>query len=299
MALWFWIIVLIIASILLISVLGIVFAVSGGIIGFFVIKFIVEYLYRKEMKGYNDKLSSYDNGKQCLFRLSEYLGKFKLKNTSCCNSKDTEIFNVAKSVKDKELAELICYIHAVECELVIRPVSAELTDNPEENDIFLESNDSIMLLNERRKNKEIEDIVSSIKREDTINPFSLRKINPYQNYNIYEDFQKSCTEFGVSVHPQTNLYNLLLALKRKKLHFELTKDGYVEYNLSEKHPSTVDVEKWEKIIFSSEISSEDLCLCLRCIFLTHGIFSIEHSKYRQLINFLDWRTQFSSNLPEY
>ena len=297
MAFWFWIIVIIIALILFISVFGVVLAVSGGVIGFFAVKLLIESLYQKEMNKCNDKLLTFDAGMQSLFRLSEYLKKYKKKHIDCCN--ENELLNVTKSVKDRELAELISYIHSVGCELVFRPVTAELSDTPEMNDSFLEDKNSIVVSLDNKAIQEIEDTVCSNKYEN--NPFVLRQINSYQNYNLYRDFQKSCEEYGVSVNSYTNLYNLLLSLRRKNLHFELSKDGYVEYNLSAENNlfSREKAVRFEKIIFSQDISSEELMLCLRYVFSIHGLYTIEHPKYRDLVNFSDWKTQFPYMHSEY
>jgi hypothetical protein len=137
MALWFWIIVLIIAAILLVSFLGVVLVLSGGVIVFFVVRFVVESFYKKEERGFNEKLLTFDSEKQILFRLSDFFRKFKVKDSACCNS--IEALNLTKLVKDRELADLFCYIHTMGCELVIKPVATELVDNSEENADFMES----------------------------------------------------------------------------------------------------------------------------------------------------------------
>ena len=88
-------------------------------------------------------------------------------------------------------------------------------------------------------------------------PIILREITEYnKSYSAYKGFENSCSKHGVSIYYYTNLYTLLLSLKRKKLNIVLERDGYEQFCPSEGtyQGSEEWAEKWNKIVFSPDIT---------------------------------------------
>lgn len=59
---------------------------------------------------------------------------------------------------------------------------------------------------------------------------------------------------------------------------ELIKDGLVRYDYSDKNNFDTEawIQKWNKIVFSPNISAEDFCKCIQTIMKTHGFSEFEN-----------------------
>ena len=122
-------------------------------------------------------------------------------------------------------------------------------------------------------------------------PIILREITEYnKSYSAYKRFENSCSKHGVSIYYYTNLYTLLLSLKRKKLNIVLERDGYEQFCPSEGtyQGSEEWAEKWNKIVFSPDITPKDFLHSLDYIFKEHGLETIKHPNHKTLVNFNEW-----------
>lgn len=135
----------------------------------------------------------------------------------------------------------------------------------------------------------------------TEKPIILREITEYNKYyNAYKKFEESCSKHGVSIYYSTNLYTLLLSLKRKRLNIVLERDGYEQFCPIEGvyQGSEEWAEKWNKIVFSPDITSKEFMCSLDYIFKEHGIETIKHPNHKTLVNFKEWGLSSQLELSE-
>lgn len=121
-----------------------------------------------------------------------------------------------------------------------------------------------------------------MKAEKTTRILGLRKPREYDDFErkSCNQFREECRKHSIDVDCRNmpNLCTYLRILEMKGMHIELIKDGLVRYDYSDKNKFDTEawIQKWNRIVFSPNISAENICKCIRTIMKTHGLSEFEN-----------------------